>query len=177
MGAVEPSQRPLPGAGTPVEVDGTICDREHLNHPLALRCAVCGEPVLSGRTVRGPRPAVGVLLFDDGSTYALDGDYLVGRDPSDDPTLVDADGRSFMRVLEIADAPSVSRVHAEIRLRGWEVYVVDRGSANGTFMTVGAAPWERLAPGRAQLVPPDARVTFGRVGAVFQRLQPFDIAG
>ena len=64
---------------------------------------------------------------------------------------------------------STSRVHAEIRLSGWDVTVVDRGSANGTWLLpAGATDWQRLAPDSPARVPTGARVRVGQRHFIFE---------
>ena len=38
----------------------------------------------TGELVFGPRPPLGLLVFDDGATYTVDAEYLVGRMPDVD---------------------------------------------------------------------------------------------
>lgn len=164
---------PLPVVGEPARdneaersqgalVDGILCEREHFNHPQALYCSACGvSTVHRTRTlVKGPRPPLGVLVGDDGSAYSLGADYLVGREPHED----DAVRRGTLRPLRLLDAErSVSRVHAEIRLQDWDVVVVDRGSANGTFVAErGETTWRRLDADRKEIIPPGTRIAFGK---------------
>ncbi|MEX2620776.1 MAG: FHA domain-containing protein, partial [Egibacteraceae bacterium] len=179
--AVELEPRaPLPIVGEPMPdgheepepegpiVDGILCERDHFNHPLALYCSSCGVSTVH-RTrvpVKGPRPTLGVLIGDDGSAYALDHDYLVGREPEMDPGVESSE----LRPLRLQDAErSVSRVHAEVRLQDWEVIVVDRGSANGTFVAArGETEWRRLAKDDGEVVAPGTRIAFGK------RIMTFD---
>lgn len=143
-------------------VDGILCERGHFNHPHALYCSACGvSTVHRTRTlVKGPRPPLGVLVGDDGSAFSLGADYLVGREPDQD----DAVRRGELRPLRLLDAErSVSRVHAEIRLRDWDVVVIDRGSANGTYVAErGETEWRRLPPDGDEVIQPGTRVAFGK---------------
>lgn len=143
---------PAPGAwaraAAEVTIEGIACPREHLNHPTADYCVGCGVSLLQGprRPVRGPRPPLGVLLLDDGSLYRLDADYLIGRHPSGDQVV----RTGPVRPLRLDDDEHrVDAVHAEIRLDGWRVLLVDRGSAEGTWVRPpGATGWTELAPDR-----------------------------
>jgi len=63
---------------------------------------------------------------------------------------------------------SLSRVHAEIRLDGWDVMLVDRGSANGTFIANPDGSWQRLAADRPERIEPGQRLAFGRRTALFE---------
>ena len=149
-------------------VQGILCERGHFNHPHALYCSACGvSTVHRTRTlVKGPRPPLGVLVGDDGSAFSLGADYLVGREPDED----DAVRRGGLRPLRLLDAErSVSRVHAEIRLRDWDVVVLDRGSANGTFVAErGETEWRRLDPDTPEVIQPGTRVAFGKRFMTFE---------
>ena len=62
-------------------------------------------------------------MFDDGSTFGLDDDYVVGREPEIDVAVAEGSARPL-----VLDDPgdTVSRVHAEIRLLDWDVKLIDR---------------------------------------------------
>lgn len=143
-------------------VDGILCERDHFNHPLALFCSSCGvSTVHRTRTaVKGPRPTLGVLVGDDGSTFALDDPYLVGREPENDKKVI----ASELRPLKLFDAErSVSRAHAEVRLQDWDVVIVDRHSANGTYVAPrGESEWRRLAAEHGEIIQPGTRIAFGK---------------
>ena len=47
--------------------------------------------------VRGPRPPLGLLVFDDGATYTVDADYLVGRMPDGDERVRSGELRAIAR--------------------------------------------------------------------------------
>ena len=142
-------------------VEGVVCSRGHFNDPSAPYCAVCGISMVH-RTlnlVPGKRPPLGVIVFDDGATYNLDGGYVVGRDPGRDEAVTS----NRLRPLVLDDeGRTVSRVHAHVVLDGWDVKVIDRGSANGTYMArPGEATWSPLAPHQATTINPGTRVRVG----------------
>lgn len=143
-------------------VDGILCERGHFNHPFALYCSSCGVSTVhrTRTTVKGPRPTLGVVVTDDGTTYTLDADYIVGREPEREPSVQSG----HVRLLKLQDPErSISRVHAEIRLLDWDVFIVDRGSANGTFVAArDEVSWKRLPAGKPEKVMPGTRVAFGR---------------
>jgi len=139
-----------------------LCDHGHLNDVAAARCRECGVALslADGRRHTGPRPPLGLLLFDDGASYVLDTDYVIGRAPAGDPLVVA--GRARPLVLDDVER-TVSRVHAEVRLEGWQVLLSDRGSTNGTFWWDGAAGrWVRLVPSEARRLQPGDRAAIGR---------------
>lgn len=149
-----PSDAPL--------VKGVLCANGHFNHPQARYCSVDGVSMVH-RTlapVQRPRPTLGVMVSDDGSAYPLDHDYLVGREPDGDERVIS--GEFTPLFLEDAER-SVSRVHAEIRLEGWDVTIVDRDSANGTYLAArGETEWRRLPSGRQEIIAPGTRIAFGK---------------
>ena len=65
----------------PVLVEGVLCARDHFNDPGAWSCRECGIPLdQPPRSFeRRRRPPLGVLVLDDGTRFALDGDYVLGR--------------------------------------------------------------------------------------------------
>jgi hypothetical protein len=144
-------------------VEGILCKRQHFNSPQAGFCSTCGISMVhqTHNLVREKRPPLGFLVFDDGSTFTLDGQYVLGREPETDPLV---DGGSARPIVLDDPQASVSRVHAEVRLEGWDVQLVDRGSTNGTHVwDAQSSTWERLAADQPRTVSPGTR------GAVGQR--------
>lgn len=143
-------------------VDGIECPDGHFNHPYALTCSVCGKSLLDSarHTVKGPRQPLGTLSFDDGTTYDLVDNYVIGREPEQDPAVQDRQATA----VRLEDPEHlISRVHADIRLVGWDVQVVDRGSANGTFvLPPEASEWQRLVGDEPCTISPGTRVAIGR---------------
>ncbi|MGH9277255.1 MAG: FHA domain-containing protein, partial [Acidimicrobiales bacterium] len=173
--AVEEPRAPLAIAGEPGApidevlgpetdgemVQGVVCSRGHFNDPSTAYCAVCGISMVhrTFNLVSGRRPPLGVVVFEDGATYNLDDGYVVGREPEGD----DAVRAGRIRPLTIEDTNrTLSRVHAEIRLEGWEVQIVDRGSANGTFVArPKETAWAKLPAGEPTTITPGTRVRLG----------------
>jgi hypothetical protein len=112
----------------------------------------------------GARPPVGLLVFDDGATYTVDAEYLMGRMPEADPRVASG----ALRSLALEDSSgAVSRVHAQIVVNGWEALLVDVGSRNGTFVSPpGEQGWTQLPAGETHLLVPGTRVRIG--GRSFQ---------
>jgi hypothetical protein len=151
-----------------VFVEGIVCARGHFNDPDAAYCTVCGISMVQ-RThefVSGVRPPLGVLLFDDGSAFTIDGNYVLGREPEFDPAVAEGSARP----LTLSDPDNaVSRVHAELRLQGWRVLLVDRGSANGTLVSgAGDDDWHQLEPGEPLELVPGQHLRFGDRDAVYE---------
>ncbi len=176
----EEARAPLPIAGqeshvhedtSGPKVRGVICSRGHFNDPAAPFCSVCGISMVQ-RTlnlVEGPRPPLGVIVLDDGTTFTLDFDYVLGREPENDPAVVSGQARP----LAMTDPDrTVSRVHAGLVIDGWNVKAVDRGSANGTFIATSADDeWVALIPNRPTLVKPGTRIRLGQRVLLFDSHQ------
>jgi hypothetical protein len=142
-----------------VFVAGVLCFSGHFNDPGAWCCRRCGVSIdQSQRDVKqGPRPPLGVLEFDDGTRFTLDGDYVLGREPALDGDVIA--GRA--RPLHINDPNgTVSRLHLKISLVGWQVEVSDLGSANGSVLQ---SPGEErtLTPFEPTIIEPGARIGIG----------------
>lgn len=154
-------QRDVPADQAGTEVRGVFCKNRHFNDPRVLFCAVCGinmvhqTPVL----VNGERPPLGVIVLDDGAVFQLDTDYLLGRDPDADDRVRQGECRG----IPIIDASNmVSRVHARLELRNWDVVLVDNTSTNGTFVnSPKAVEWRRLPSGGEEVLTPGTRVRIG----------------
>lgn len=162
---------PVTGEGAPpmgdaVMVDGIRCARGHFNHPQARFCSSCGLSMVqqTHNLTQGERPPLGVLVMADGRTLALDHNYVIGRDPVGDAAVQAGDARPFQ--LEDPDQ-ILSRVHAEVRLDGWDVQLVDRRSANGTFLQDDAGEWRRVPPEEPVTLAPGTRARLGRHEVTF----------
>jgi hypothetical protein len=142
-------------------IRGYRCENGHLNDPRSPSCRHCGAPIDErvGGLVAGPRPPLGRLVFDDGAAHVVDGGYLVGRMPEVDERVRTGE----LRPIIVEDrAGSVSRVHAEVRVSGWDVMVVDTGSRNGTYVSgPEEAQWTPLPPRRSRRLLPGTRVRLG----------------
>lgn len=153
---VDQPDGPVPGQ--PV-VAGVLCPAAHFNHPAVRACVVCRRPVTveSGR-VSGSRPSLGVLVIDDGAVFRLERSYLIGSDPGPDPTVTG--GR--VRPLTLESAQGVAAAHAEIRLTGWGVSAIDRGSDGVTQVLLpGETTWTTLRPFIAYNLRPGAHIAVG----------------
>jgi hypothetical protein len=149
-----------------VTVQGVHCVNGHFNDPRQPACVVCGAPPNSSGLTAGPRPPLGVLVLDDRSAYPLDGDYVIGRDPGRDESV--ASGRRRPLALQ-DDHKTVSRAHARIELRDWDVVLFDNGSANGTFAAAeGETTWQYVPPGHPYVLRAGARLLIGRRTLIYQ---------
>ena len=158
----------MPTTTARVTVPGVCCARGHFNDPRARFCSHCGLSMAQSSVlvVDGPRPSLGVLVVPGGMTVALDRDVLVGRTVAGDPRV-----RAGTAVALTFDDRTghLSRLHAEIRLAGWDVHLVDRASTNGTYVfDERRAAWHRLAPNHAMVLERGTMVAFGRHTAVYE---------
>ena len=173
-GGEVPQRDPLPLGAEPPEandlglvempspmVEGVYCKNGHFNDPEARQCAVCdiGIGQLTKKRQQGKRPPLGVLVLGDGSVCQLDADYVIGREPTLDSAV--AEGRA--RPLRLMDASGVvSRIHARVELDGWQVFISDLHSANGTQILL---PGERnptsLQPGVRTLLIAGTQIRLG----------------
>ncbi|MEO9330416.1 FHA domain-containing protein [Gordonia aurantiaca] len=150
------------------KVHGIRCARGHLNHPQSWICGVCGIRMdqLTTFLVEGERPPLGWLLLDNGFTFLLDEDLVIGREPG-----ASGGGRSSgPRPIRVKDETGqLSRRHVEIRLVEWTVQLVDLGSANGTFVTDPSTSREiRLLPHRPHVLVPGSHVRIGGRHFIFE---------
>ncbi|MBL1075119.1 FHA domain-containing protein [Nocardia sp. 2] len=170
MGGTNPAPKPDPDLqrrleatakanALTVKVLGFKCARAHPSDPRAAFCTVCGMPVDQTQQVAEViRPPLGMLILDDGMTYMLAADAVVGRDPENSEA-----ARAGLVPLRIEDSSGgMSRAHAEIRLMNWDVTVVDRGSTNGTRVRQpGYRDWVRLQPNQPMTLIAGAEVMLG----------------
>jgi hypothetical protein len=100
------------------------------------------------------------VVLDDGSTYSLDTGYVIGSSPDADAAVTSGAARP-LRLAAVED--QVSPVHAELRLVEWDVQIVDRGSAAGTFfLPPGGQQWVPVQPEHPIVLVPDSHVACGR---------------
>ncbi len=142
-------------------VHAVRCEGGHLNPPHASQCRACGRPITDHTITTVSRPTLGRLQFDSGMVVDVDRPLVIGRKPSADPALA---GDEVPGLVTLPDPESsLSRVHAEVRLDGWEVMVVDRDSKNGTFVALpGQAP-VMLRPHAPLPIVSGTRISFGDV--------------
>ena len=160
-GADELPPPPMPDEPEVPHVHGVICARGHFNDPSSPFCATCGISMVqqTHNLVEGPRPPLGVLVLDDGSTYVVDRDIVIGREPGVDEGVTDGSARG----ITLPDPErAISRVHARVSLHEWEVRVTDAGSANGTFVaTRDATQWTPVTPPNPAVLTPGMHLLVG----------------
>ena len=167
---------PSPDADTPLDalgaaadapiVLGVYCKNGHFGDPNARSCVVCG--VSRGRRgpapQPGPRPPLGALVLDDGSALELSADCVIGREPTLDPSVAAGEAQP----LAIVDS-AVSRIHARIHLDGWQVFLIDLGSVNGTRIRLpGKRSEQALEPNVPVPLQSGTRVLVGTQGFQYE---------
>lgn len=166
-----PAQPPalglLPAPAGPVMVLGVACPQGHHNHPDAVYCSQCGTKMGVHQTtvlVNGIRPPLGVLVVDDGTTFSIDQDLIVGRDA---PSHADVRAGTASPMMLSDDSLALSRHHARIRLDDWSVFVTDLNSSNGTWFSRGSTgSWNRVSPDQSVALEAGDRIRVG--GRVIQ---------
>ena len=149
-------QRPATGPS----VHASFCPSGHSNPPQAERCRVCEQPIDDLAISVVSRPVLGRLRFDDGLVVDLDRPVLLGRKPTYRPG--QAESVDPPRLITLADPDqSLSRLHAEVLIDGWQVSVVDRDSTNGTTVTVPGGRPVDLQPNEPMPVVPGTRIELG----------------
>jgi hypothetical protein len=149
------------GAGAPI-VLGVYCKNGHFGDPDARSCAVCGVSRNRKGPVPqpGPRPPLGSLVLDDASALELSADFVVGREPTLDPSVAAGEARPLCIIDD-----AVSRIHARVHLDGWRVFLTDLGSANGTrIRPPGKRSDQALEPNVPVPLQSGTRVLVGRQG-------------
>ncbi|HET9058411.1 MAG TPA: hypothetical protein VFN61_00705 [Acidimicrobiales bacterium] len=119
-----------PGSPDLADVPGNRCDQGHFNHPRASTCARCGHALSAQAITTAKRPPLGILLADDGSVWSLERGCLIGSAPTSDPEVMA--GKLQPLVMRAGANHTMAPVHAEVQLRDWSVYLVDRGADGGT---------------------------------------------
>jgi hypothetical protein len=170
-GGVNDSQHDGGGAVHQPVVQGIVCSRGHFNRPEGRFCAQCGISMVhqTHNLVTGPRPPLGVLVVDDGTVFALRGDYVIGRAPEESEDV--ATGAANALLLDDPEL-TISRVHARVVLDGWEVRVSDAGSANGSYVRVPPSEdWTRLEAHLPTTIEPGTLLSFGGRVVTFESHQ------
>ncbi len=121
---------PVPTAPVQRLVQATMCAAGHSNPPHQTRCRVCDLELDDDTTVTVDQPILAVAELPGGRTIAIDGDVVLGRNPSAVAARLDNDHQ-----LVAFDAPgSVSRTHAILSAAGWSITVTDCGSQGGSAL-------------------------------------------
>lgn len=122
--------------------------------PVERRTVAPAAPVAESRPAAPLRTPV--LLFDDGLTLAVRGNGLLGRAPEAQP------GERVEHLYSIDDpARQLSKTHLAFGIDAHGVWIMDRGSSNGTYVTIGAGAAFALEVGKPHRIGPGAVVEIG----------------
>ena len=142
-------------------VQAVHCEASHPSPPHAPLCRWCGGPIVDRLVRMVGRPVLGRLRFTTGMVIDLDRPQLIGRRPTATRALA---GAEIPGLVTIPDPDqSLSRVHVEVRIEGWDMFVIDRESMNGTFVEVPGQTPVKLRSGEPFLVSPGCRVSLADV--------------
>ena len=95
-------------------------------------------------------------VLDDGRRVVVDHLMLLGRNPHPDP------GEEDAQLIKIADSTrTVSKLHLAIGVDQAGLYVVDRGSTNGSTVTTPGGATRRCVPGETVYVSAGSIVSMG----------------
>lgn len=147
---------PPPTLAAGVTVQALVCATGHPNPTHASACSRCGAP-LTTQPVVIPRPVLGRLLMSTGEVVELDRSTLIGRNPKITGRLTG----ELPKVVRLEPFQGVSRSHAMVRLEGWQVLLVDLGSANHTTVTLPGRSPQRLHPDEPVLLSHGALIDLG----------------
>ncbi len=153
---------PEPSAPAPAShlvVGGVRCDCGTFANPRSLRCPGCRQSLDGRASTQGPRPSLGTLVVDNATSHPLDTGYVLGRDAASSPLVTDGQAVA----LDLRDVGrALSRIHTTITLEGWDVFITDHGSANGTTVRPPDGwRWQQLVPEVGYRLLPHSEVRVG----------------
>lgn len=132
------------------------CTAGHANPVHGLRCRACDVPLAGDAPELVEHLELGSFRFSHGAVVPVARPMLIGRSPK----LV---GEVRGVIPELVSVPSpdadISRTHLEVRVEGWQVLLVDRGSTNGTTVKLPGRDPQRLRPDHPYPLPVGAVVT------------------
>ena len=156
-GAAQPPRlNPPPGAGTTIGPCRPI--RSPLRRPARCRAP---RPLTRLRSRlrwarRRPDPPAWTAVLDDGREISIDGLVLLGRNPQPQP------GEEDAQLIKLADETrTVSKSHLAIGIDAGGLFVVDRGSTNGSTVTTPEGVSTRCSTGDIIYVTEDSIVSIG----------------
>lgn len=157
-----PTSPDLPMYAAPQMVLGVLSPDGYFNHPKALYCSRTGVKMGASATralTEGARPPLGVLTFENGNTFSVQYDTVIGREPETDDRVRD---ETVAALSVSAENQQVSRRHLFMELVEWDVFLTDLGTANGTRLREDpAAQVRKLIPGERTPLRGGAQVFIG----------------
>jgi pSer/pThr/pTyr-binding forkhead associated (FHA) protein len=109
---------------------------------------------VGGPVTTVPRPPLGTLRFSTGTEVVLDRGVIVGRLVRTERFSAD----DLPHLVELPGAGDVSRNHLQVRLDGWDIWVVDLHSTNGTTVTRPGEPRRVIPAGEPVLITPGTEI-------------------
>ena len=113
---------------------------------------------------KGPRPPLGVLTLDDGSTLSVQWTTVIGRHPSQDERVLQGEAAPF---VVSDDSQSVSRAHAMLELVEWDVLISDLGSSNHTYIELPGESRRQLGSGERAVLSSGTVIHIGERSLVY----------
>ena len=105
---------------------------------------MCGSTVPDGAPVIVDRPPLGILVFSNGERIVVDRSVIIGRNPK----VTETSGGELPRIARFDDSTlGLSRSHAQVVVEGWQMFVEDLDSRNGTDVTLPGRSRQRLRSG------------------------------
>lgn len=119
--------------------------------------SVSGLPAPVVRPAPAPAPVQPwIAELDDGREIVVEGLVLLGRNPQPQP------GEEDAQLIKLADETrTVSKSHLAVGLDAAGLYVVDRGSTNGSTVTTPAGVSSRVRAGEIVYLDPESVVSIG----------------
>lgn len=142
------AEQPFPGAGFPggpPPASGSSAPEESTRL----------VPRVGGVTQRAPNQGW-IVSLDDGRQVTVDSLVLIGRNPQ---PRAGEEGAELVRVGD--NSRTVSKTHLAVGVDNRGVYVMDRGSTNGSALASGNGRYEPCAPGDTVRVREGQIVSFG----------------
>jgi uncharacterized RDD family membrane protein YckC len=154
-GAV-PGGQPGSGDEPPARVAESIRRTPHGSVPLSAVPDADGRGQPAQRRAHRPLDQGWYVALDDGRTIDVPGLMLLGRNPQARPGEEDAD------LIKVADdTRTVSKTHLSLSVDASGLFVMDRGSTNGTTLTAPGRDSRYCLAGEVVPVEPGSIVSFG----------------
>lgn len=121
------------------------CPQGHDNPPAVRQCLTCGQSMEDATLVTIAQPVIGHVRLPSGRIVDIKDDIVLGRMPQG----LNRHGRSTPLLVPVASPRAlISRTHCEIRVDGWDAYVIDHQSNNGTFLLREGQQPQQVLPGK-----------------------------
>lgn len=141
-GFVSPNRPVLRMVPAPASIPAKLCADSHPNDPASSVCRICERPFDPTAEVLSIAPSVlARLLLEDGSAVDVADQLLIGRSPIGQEGL----GWGGVDTLTVSGR-QVSRRHALVEPKGWQLHIKDLDSTNGTFLTRRGERGRRRVP-------------------------------